>query len=97
MNTLCNAFSTSLPNAFPCDVDNPNPVDPVNPITEGVNSFELCVTDSNDNPLENATVRVCSEQVTGPDGLVQFDLAPGVYTAEVIYNGRSRGTTEFNV
>lgn len=92
MNTLCNAFPTSLPNAFPCSVDNPDPPDPIN-----LNDFELCITDSNDNPLENATVRVCSEQVTGPDGLVQFNLAPGEYTVEVIYNGRSRGTTEFNV
>ena len=93
MNTLCNAFPTSLPNAFPCGVDNPDP--PVCNIS--LNDFELCVTDNNNNPLRNATVKICSEQITGPDGLVQFNLAPGEYTAEVIYNGRSRGITEFNV
>ena len=70
---------------------------PVNPPTGNPNDFKLCVTDSNDNPLENVTVIVCTKQITGPDGLVNFNLSPGSYTAEVIYNGRSRGITDFNV
>lgn len=80
------AYPDVYPDAYPCDVD-----------TGGFNNFELCITDSNNNPLENATVKVCSEQVTGPNGLVQFDLAPGTYTAEVIFNGQSQSVTEFNV
>ena len=88
MNTLCNAFPTSLPNAFPCSVDSPS---------GSLNDFELCITDSNNNPLENATVKIGSEQITGPNGLVQFNLAPGAYTAEIIYNGQSHSVTEFNV
>lgn len=76
----------------------PGPVDPPDdPVTGDIDRFELCITDSNGNPLKNVTVKICSEQVTGPDGLVQFDLAPGTYTAEVIYNGQSKSITEFNV
>jgi len=93
MNTLCNAFPTSLPNAFPCDVDNPDP--PICNIS--LNDFELCITDSNGNPLGNATVKICSEHVTGPDGLVQLVLAPGPYTAEVTYNGSTRTVENFDV
>ena len=73
------------------------PPDPVDPITGGVNSFDICITDSNGNPLNNATVKVCIEVTTGPDGVARVNLAPGSYTAEIIYNGESRSVTEFNV
>lgn len=61
------------------------------------NNFDICITDSNGNPLNNATVKVCIEMTTGPDGVARVNLAPGTYTAEIIYNGQSRSVTEFNV
>lgn len=71
------------------------PPDPPN--TGGSNSFDICVTDSNGNPLNNATVKVCIEMTTGLDGIARVNLAPGTYTAEIIYNGQSQSITEFNV
>jgi len=61
------------------------------------NNFDICVTDSNGNPLNNATVKVCAQVTTGPNGIARLNLTPGNYTAEVIYNGETQSITEFNV
>lgn len=73
------------------------PVSTVVTPSKDPNNFELCITDNNDNPLSDATVVICTKQTTGPDGLVNFNLSEGEYTAEIIYNGQSHGITEFNV